>query len=268
MKLIKQLEISNSQQIWRLLIDENDFLLIETRDVKNKEVFFSSLDIFSGSYLLKDFQFEEKFWLGIEAFQKGIIYFHSFPKPDMPNHKEIIAFDIKSKNILWHNQELAFLFSFEDIVYGYKQGFEGRYYYSVDIQIGEIIKQLNENEFDVIHNNYRKSETEIFSNYLFPEDLKNLVDDKDSIINDENIIGQIEAVRQNGFLFVSFNKELIPNKYSNIFKVISLDDSKELFQKVLDADIDKLALDTFFIYKEYLFLIVEKNNLEIYKIEK
>jgi hypothetical protein len=152
MKLEKHIEVKSNSQIWRLLINQNDDLLIETRDAEKKEVFFSALQLQSKKNLMSNFQFDEKFWLGIDGFHNNLIFFHSFAKPDLPGHNEIIAFDILNKEIIWHNQQLAFLFVFEDVVYAHQQGFDGKLFFSVDYKSGNVIKQLTDSEFLRIQN--------------------------------------------------------------------------------------------------------------------
>ncbi len=268
MNIKKNLDIKNNFRIWRILINQNNKILIEARDTTKKEVFFSCYNLLDGEVVLKDFQFDEKFWLGIESFYNDTIFFHSFPKPDMPNHKEIISFDVNEKIIKWHNQELAFLFCFENIIYAYKQGFEGKFYYSVDFKTGEIISQLNDNEFQIINEKYKSEEEIKYLSYSFPEEIEKLGNINFPKDLNENISGHIEAINyDHKFLLTSFNKELFPGSFTNIFKIYELENQKEIFTKVLDAGIDKLALDTFFVFKNFLFLIVEKNNLEIYKLE-
>ena len=88
---------SNNRQIWRLIPTATEKLIIEERDTENKEVFFNCLEISSGVKIFSELQLEEKFWVGIEAVNNDIIYFHKFVKPDMPRHQGIIAFDIEIK---------------------------------------------------------------------------------------------------------------------------------------------------------------------------
>ena len=101
MKAKKYYKVDYPNQIWRLLISDKDKLIIETRNPETKEAFFNCFDINNKKVLFDNFQLEEKYYVGIETVHNEIIYFHKFPKPDLPNHKEIIAFDINSQKILW-----------------------------------------------------------------------------------------------------------------------------------------------------------------------
>ncbi len=90
----KNYSFSNKREIWRLIPSQSGYLVIEERNMKSKEVFFNCLKLDDGKIYFKNFQLDEKFWIGIEAVSKNIIFFHKFRKPDMPGHKGIYAFDI------------------------------------------------------------------------------------------------------------------------------------------------------------------------------
>ena len=108
--MIKKLYgFSNSREIWRLIPAGEEKLIIEERNKKTKEVYFNCIKIETGKKLLKSFQLKDKFWVGIETTHNDIIFFHRYIKPDLPTHKDIIAFDLIKKKILWENNDLTFL---------------------------------------------------------------------------------------------------------------------------------------------------------------
>jgi hypothetical protein len=108
MKLNHFYSFTNNRQIWRL-IPAGEYLIIEERHPANKEVFFSCINPNDGTAIFRNYQTEEKFWIGVEAVHNDVIYFHKFSKPDMPGHKEIIAFDLHTRKILWSTSEYSFL---------------------------------------------------------------------------------------------------------------------------------------------------------------
>ena len=75
---------------------------------------------------------EEKYWIGIEKIYQDKIIFHHFAKPDMPEHKKIIVYDILENKILWQNNDYTFLTILEDKVYAFRKKFEGRDVYILD----------------------------------------------------------------------------------------------------------------------------------------
>ena len=110
MKIKKKYTHDNGRPIWRIIPTETGKLIIEEREKDNKQVYFNCLEIESGKKIFKNFQLEEKFWIGIEAVYNDVIYFHKFVKPDMPQHVGIIALDLGGKKILWENFSNSFLF--------------------------------------------------------------------------------------------------------------------------------------------------------------
>ncbi len=149
MKIKKKYSYTNNRQIWRLLPTSTGKLIIEDRDTQNKEVFFNCLEINSGKKIFANLQLEEKFWIGIETIFEDIIIFHKFAKPDMPGHSSIIAFDINSQKVIWQNEDLTFLFVHDQNIFVYKQRFEDRLYFSLNISSGEIIEEIGNDASDI-----------------------------------------------------------------------------------------------------------------------
>jgi hypothetical protein len=137
MNIKKLYSYSNKKQIWRLLPTDTNKLIIEERDLDKKQVFFNCLQSDTGIKIFKNFQLDEKFWIGIETIYKDVIFFHKFTKPDMPAHKGIIVFDINNQKILWQNDELNFLFVSDDKLFCFQQNFENQNYSSLDFKTGK-----------------------------------------------------------------------------------------------------------------------------------
>ncbi len=142
MKIKKLYKHNNGKQIWRILPTVSNKLVIEERDIESKEVFFSCLDIQSGKNIFKDYQHDEKHWIGIESIYNDIIFFHAYGKPDMPAHKSIIAFDIHTQSVLWQNDNYVFSFVYNDKVYCYQQRFESRVFFALDYITGDVVEEL------------------------------------------------------------------------------------------------------------------------------
>ena len=124
MKLKKIYRFDNRRQIWRIIPTNNDQLIIEEREPEKKQAYFHCLTLKSGKKLLKDFQLDDKFWVGIESVRDDIIFFHKFAKPDMPKHRGIFAYDIKNQNLIWENSELVFQFLLKKKLYVFKEKFQ------------------------------------------------------------------------------------------------------------------------------------------------
>jgi hypothetical protein len=272
MKLTELYSYKSSGQIWRILISDLEKLVLETRDRSTKEVSLQCFNLFTGENIFSDLQLEEKHWIGIETIYKDIILFHKFPKPDMPGHKEIIAFNIDTQKILWTNNDLSFLFAYADKVYGYKQGFEERYFTALNCFIGEIEEDLGTDYLKVNLLRNEADNEKDWSVYTFP---KIFVPNEDYSISNviksqtENLIvsGNIEYILYYDLLLFNYHiKESDTNTF-NKFTAIDLKSNKIILDKIINTNVRAFFTDSFFVYKNLLILLREKNEVIIYSIE-
>lgn len=259
-------------QIWRILISDSEKLIIETRDVNTKEVFFNCFDPWDGSKIFLDYQLEDKCWVGIETVHKDIIYFHKFPTPDLPIHSGIIAFDIASQKILWANPDLSFLFAYQDKVYGFKQGFEERYYYEMDYLDGSIKKEY-ENDYITI-NAFRNeaNNAKDWSGYAYPEILNADSDEKiNQLISNQTgkseTVGRVEYNVYKSYLLFSYHSKIFENSLVNKFVAVDLNSEEIVTSEILNSNVTAMLTDSFFVYKNLLFLLREKNEVLVLKLE-
>jgi len=271
MKLKKSFSFSDKKQIWRLLIDNNDKLFVETRDIDKKEVFFHCFDLTKGKKIFKNFQMEEKYWIGIEAVKDNVILFHKFIKPDMPEHKQIIAFDIVEQKTIWENLDYSFLTIFENKIYAFNQLFEGRELFVLDFASGEVIEELG-SDVNVINEIVNKArDAENFSDYKYPESVNEYLDENiKSIITNETensvITGEIEFLHFEDILLFNYHSKVEGNWINNNFVVYSLDKNKKLLAETINKNLNAYVPDSFFVYKNLLILLKNKNEIVVHKI--
>ncbi|MCL6099741.1 MAG: DUF4905 domain-containing protein [Bacteroidetes bacterium] len=272
MKMEKHFSYKSPHQIWRILISDSEKLILETRDVNSKEVFFHCFDLWEGTKIFSDFQLEDKYWVGIETVHKDIIYFHKFPKPDLPIHTGIIAFDPASQKILWTNAGLSFLFAYQDKIYGFKQGFEERYFYELDYLDGSLTKEYENDHAAINKLKNQANNTKDWGSYLYPEILKNNSDEKiNRLITQQTgkneTAGEVEYNVYNSYLLFSYHSKVFENSLVNKFFAVDLNSEKIVFSEILNANVTAMLTDSFFLYKNLLFLLREKNEVIVYKIE-
>lgn len=275
MKLKKHYKHDNKKQIWRILPTAENKVVVEERDSNTKEVFFSCFDINSGKKLFNEFQLDEKNWCGIESIYKDIIFFHVYGKPDMPNHKSIIAFDIYSKKILWKNDNYVFTLIYEDKVYCFQQRFESRVFYTLDYLTGNVIDELG-NDVSNINQIKEKLDEEFWKqNYLFPEYF-NRNENADElhhkylkqVLSEQVVKGEISYLKIDDLLLFNFHEVAKNNTYSNNFTAVDLTKNKFLLEETLDKNLVNLMPESFFVKDNFLFLIVDKTKLIVYQIKE
>ena len=273
MNITKLYSYKSPGQIWRILISDSDKLILETRDTNTKEVFYHCFKLESGEKYFSDLQLEEKFWLGIETVYKEIIFFHKFPKPDLPRHKQIIAYDIASEKILWTNTDLSFLFIHHDLVYGFQQGFEERYFYALDFLSGGIIKDFG-NDFKTINTLRKQAEEEKdWNEYIYPKVFTN--DENDTRISGAiqaqtknlAIEGEVEYNLYQDLLLFNYHSKVFEGSFVNKFSAVDLKIGKIILSEVLNANAAVLFTDSFFVYQNFLFLLREKNEVVVYRLD-
>ena len=268
-KIKKQYSFTNNRQIWRLIPADNNKLIIEERNKDNKEVFFNCLEILNGKILFRNFQLEDKFWVGIETVYKDIIFFHNFLNPEMPIHTGITAFNINSKEIIWKVEEYNFLFIKNDKVYAYKNKFDGREFLVYDYKSGEIVEDLGNNS--TIVNNLRKEgiDKNDYEDYLFPQTIESSpIYSFTEIINelrmDKIIKGDINYIEVNGLIFMNFHEFISEEKLMNIFRIVEIASKKVILEEIIDRETKLLIPESFFIIGNLVFLIKEKVKLIVY----
>ena len=249
-------------------------IVIEERDTENKEVFFNCLKISSGEKIFSELQLEEKFWVGIEAVNGGMIYFHKFAKPDMPGHQGIIAFDIKSKNILWENPDYSFLFIDGDKIYCYKSLFEGRSFFTIDCNTGEMIEDLGSDVSEINRLRDAALSKQSYKDYIFPKTYysDDIYDERITKIfsefkNEKVIAGNIEYAIYGEVLFFNFHEVLDNGSLRNILIAIDLKNNKQIMEELLIGETKAYVPDSFFFRQNLMFLLEEKNRLVVYELK-
>ena len=273
MKLKRIFRFDNKKQIWRVIPTTDGKLIIEEREREKKQAYFNCLELTSRKKLLKDFQLEDKFWVGIESVRDNIIFFHRFAKPDMPKHRGIFAFDIRSKNVIWENSELIFQFLLKDKLYAFKEWFQGKSYVSINPLTGEIIEEIGEN-YDLINNLRNESLSEEDNkNQMFPEifEIDSLNDNRindliEFLRNDFVISGKIEYILKNEVILLSFHEVNSKGNFNNLFKAVDLSTGKYILEEVINKETSLYLTDSFFVKDDYLFLLFGKTRLQVYKI--
>jgi hypothetical protein len=259
---------TNKRDIWRI-IPAGDNLVIEERQANTREVFFSCLNIETGHIIFRDFQTEEKFWIGIEVVHNGIIFFHKFSKPDMPGHKEIIAVDLYTQETLWSTSEYSFLLAYENKIYSYINLFEGKKYFILDYRTGQVLEAVADREININEIRYESQDNEFFRDAYFPE-LCRTDDEVTAIIGaseSKPLAGRIECIRRGDYVFNSYHIEEDKSTLRNIFSIIEISSKKIIFKEILSKKTRKFIPETFFIKKDMLFMIAEKSILKVYSIK-
>lgn len=263
MEIKKLYGYDKGRQLFRLLPTDTRKLIIEERDRTIKEAFFSCMDIYSGNIIFSDLQFDEKYWIGIEKIYKDVILFHRFERPDLPGHKGIIAFDIKSQTVLWENQN-TFLYAADDKLVFMNFDFGIKNLIAVDYLSGE-----QENTGQSCLNLEPKRED--YSSYIHSKKISRnnfeemIGADLNKKFSEIVIKDEIHFATKSGINFFSFHKVTENMKYDNIFFAIT-NDGTILLEETLNKGLEKLEPESFFIKDDLLFLLLGSSGFGVYQI--
>ena len=276
MKIKKLYSYSSKRQIWRLLPTETDKLVIEERDTGSKEVFFACIDIKTGKKVFKNFQLEEKFWIGIEKIYKDLIFFDKFRKPDMPGHLGIITFDITGRKILWETDKYIFQSILNDELYCYQERFDTRNYFKLNYLTGDVVEDLGQNVEEINSLRTESIQANNLNDYYFTRQFNPGHEDSETVINHLNgiktsflISGKIEYINLPGLLLYNFH-EIAPSggEMKNIFKAVDIEAGKVIFEEELNTAVKAFIHDSFFVKNNLLFLLKDKTKFITCSINK
>lgn len=273
MKIQKLFTYTNNRQVWRILITELNSIVIEERDIILKKVFFSCIDKMEGRKIWHDQKFvNQDFWIGIETVYQDILLLHLFEKPDLPKHKQIVAVDLNSGEVLWSNSDLTFDSLSDGKILAYVQKFESRKFFELDFRTGEIINSLGENlaRINEIRNDEKDNLHELShfpSALLDGDNYSELNQVLLKVIGDTKYAGQIEFIEyENLFLFNYYEKNHEAS-LTNRLCVLDRSSQKILLREALNSSSPAPVPDSFFIHGDILYFIKDKKELVAYLLK-
>jgi hypothetical protein len=265
-------------QLWRILFSGSGRILGEDRDEGKKEVTFFCLDEANGEVLWKAVSFEERWWIGIEAFYDGIVYLHEYIKPDLPQHKKIIAVDLESGKLLWRNDELEPLFVTGGKFVAVRSSFEKRVLYELNPTTGEIEREFSEDNehFDTARERLSTSQRDFVFPETFDSEVKHENELKASIqthCDFRKLVGNIEYIHQAGLLFFNYHERTGSSSadqptLNNVFKVVNTKKNRVVHSEVLNENASAPTPNSFLLKGTQLFYTKDKKRLVAFHLDE
>lgn len=255
--------------LWRLIPSDNGYFVGEDREVNDKRVSFFCLDQQTGSPLWKDVHFSEPWWIGIETIHRERVFLHEYAAPDMPDHKKIIALDLKSGKTLWSNDEMKFVLAHDDRVYGSKDIYDRRMFYEVDAQTGNIVHEVDANYLTVLEETIPSARHDVVE---FPH-IFDPMNEESSQVKREIMVAvagtnnpvQTEYLDKDNSLVVGFYNNLSseggkPDHEQQIV-VINKTNDEILYSDTVNLRAITPVPDTFFSISDFVYYIKNKQVL-------
>jgi hypothetical protein len=258
--LYQKLEITFSERvpgiIWKTLADpEHRRLYIEVRDTELKQVSFSSLDLENQKWLWYNVTFDETWWISLAAVSNNTLLFTVYTDTNNPDKKSIFAFDIQLKKIQWWKVN----FSFASVVGSFVKGVDTKFgSKEVILKIsdgtplsGESLVLEEEQNFIIVRPfQYHEGSTHF-------ETLRSFVIMKCNI----SPVISIEYCEYHSLILISVF--VGPEDLAN-YLIVFNSAGDLLLKETLGEHLKGIALDTFFIFSDFLIFVKNKSELVSY----
>ncbi|MEX1239786.1 MAG: DUF4905 domain-containing protein [Cyclobacteriaceae bacterium] len=244
--------------IWNTLADGNrPRLFLEVRDVQEKKVSFSALNLQKYEWLWNEVMLEEPWWVSLAAMSGDILLFTMYTDTDNPDRKSLMAYDLSDNKMSWWYNG----FSFSGANALYVKGIDARFPAKeiiLDLFSGKALQQVDfhledSQNFPVIRPFQYEEGTGHF------DTVRDFLQARLGIAP----VATIDYLEFQRLIMVSvFVQE---NNLANY--LIVLDSGGEVvFNEKLGENLKGVGLDTFFIYSDHLIFVKNKSELITYKI--
>lgn len=258
--------------VWRLILSDGDCLLVEERDSDKREAFYHVFELGTGRILLDRFSPPDKFWSGVELFKDKRVIFHGYRSQGLPFHKGIFCYDLEKQSYLWQQPDLSFLISNDYGIYAFTQKFESQEYLLLDKDTGQIIGEPASDDDSINQMIAEARKNESFADFVYPENFTL------SKFNDGGYLEKLmppgtlkevtEVFSKDGLIFLNTHRGTRESGFINELLAIDIKNQKVIKKMVLNKRTENLIAESCFIYKDFLFLIIDKKSIEIREIKK
>lgn len=244
--------------IWNTLADgDNQRLYLEVRNVQEKKVSFSALNLQNNQWLWKDVTLEEPWWVSLGAISRDILLFTVYTDTNNPDKKALIAYDVDKKRMTWWYNG----FSLTSVNNLYVRGIDSKFPTKetiLDLHTGQPVQPV---DFDLADS----QNFPVIRPFQYEEGTAHFDTVKDFLETRLGImpVASIEYLEFEWLIVTSvFVKEEGLANYLYGFD----SNGQVLVKEKLGESLKGVGLDTFFIFSGHLIFVKNKNELISYKI--
>lgn len=235
--------------VWKIEVNEKyDLIAIESRSLESKKTSFSVINYKTGETLIKEKIFQEPWNLNLAYITEKNLVITAFNQAGSPESKGIISVNIQDAEILWEHYNL----SLNRVTNEGLQVYDPRINPRRLSWIGHI-KGENIAESDKIQ---QSNET------LIHPEFKNQFVIPDFILREE-IVGDLSVLCVRDLTIISFHEKVQNNIQQ---RLLVYQDDTILLDEILISGIQKLQPESFFMQKNHLFYIRNKNEIVSYLV--
>jgi Domain of unknown function (DUF4905) len=260
-------QYASSSIIWKLMYAENGLLIGENRNLETKRASFFCIEAHTGNVLWDELSLDEPWWVGIEAVERDVVFFHRYAQPELPEHKSIEAHDCRTGKLLWMNPDLIFWFALDEKVYANKNFFEKRVTYCLDAATGNIFGEYGDVTIEYAAAFKKKQETAV--QYPVPVDS---IEESDAVSdalkkkwNDRLLLSSLETFHAGDYIVTGFytneNIDKGTADHSAHLEILRSHDNHAVYSKILSEHLAISTPDLFFIVKNIVYCIDHQKTI-------
>lgn len=263
--------------IWKVRIDTKlHWAVIEVRNGAEYTTSFYVIDLTTQKEIVQNWILHEPWLIGIEDIHAGILYVHQYRSPEIPEHYGIYAYDIRTKMLLWEQPQLSWYKRTNFSILAHYLTQEGiRQFVELDFS-GNIIQRYGEQIPVHILQEAENIELSAFEEMHFPQSvLLDKSENKDKLAFFRTFAPTLKFhyseylnYQENHVLsYYSMNKDATQTSMNNHLVIFNTLYDKKLCEVCLAQNVHRFAVDTFYMYKNYLFFVQHPNILHVYTFE-
>lgn len=235
----------------------HDRLYIEVRDVAQKRVTFSALNVQDTKWLWRDIVFEETWWISLTAVSGDILLLTLYTDSGNPDKKSLIAYDVIQGQIAWWKNGFSLSAVNSSFVLGIDLKFAAKSIV-LDLFSGELV---DHGDFHLEH----VQNFPVIRPFQYEQDTAhfNTVRDFLELKCGIKAVVNLEYLEFESLIIASvFVKEQDLANYLYVFTA----EGNVVLKELLGRDLKGVGLDTFFIFSGQLIFVKNKCELLSYKI--
>ncbi|MGC1242121.1 MAG: DUF4905 domain-containing protein [Chryseosolibacter sp.] len=244
--------------IWNILADGNSpRLFLEVRDVDQKKVSFSALNLQNYEWLWKDVVLEERWWVSMTAIAGDKLLLTIYTDTNNPDKKSLLAYDVLKKEISWWYN--GFSVSAANTLY--VKGIDARFPAKeiiLDLFTGTPVQNVDFHLED-------SQNFPVIRPFQYEEGTAHFNTVRDFLVSRLGIgpVATIDYLEWGRLIMMSvFVKE---NDLANFLYGFNSSGAL-IFKETLGENLKGVGLDTFFIYSDHLIFVKNKKELVSCKI--
>lgn len=235
--------------IWKIEVsDKHGLIAIESRSLESKKTSFSVINYKTGEILIKEKIFQETWNLNLAYIAEKNLILTAYGQPGSPESKGIISVNIQDTELLWEHYNLSLNKANDEGLQVYDPRINPRRLSWISHIKGEDMAESDKIE----HNNETLIHPEFRTQFSIP----------DFILRGE-IVGDLSLLSFRDLTIISFH-EKIQNYIQQ--RLIVYQHDTILLDEILIRGIQKLQPESFFMQKNHLFYIRNKNEIVSYLV--